>query len=147
MKLLKKISKKAGETRRNALPRGMRDPLEGVTARGSSFRGSDPAGLVLTIVLALVVAGAGLFRVWTRSEVQRLGYAIVEAEGRMRTAEADRARLTVEEATLSSPIRIAAVAESRLGLKSPRPEQIVDLRSVPSGSDTEIAALAKVKLP
>lgn len=149
MKLLKKIARKGstkGATRRDALPRGMRDPRDGVGARGTAFRGGDPAGLVFTLVIALTVAGAGLFRVWTRSEVQRLGYAIVEAESRIRAAEGERARLTVEEATLSSPIRVARVAQDRLGLHAPRPEQIVDLRPV-SGNDTEIASIGRLKLP
>ena len=143
MKLLKKIRSKT--SRRDVLPRGMRDPQEGVaTKSGGGFRGGNPSGLVFTLVIALTVAGAGLFRVWTRSEVQRLGYAIVEAESRIRAAEAERARLTVEEATLASPIRVARVAQERLGLKPPRPEQIVDLRHI-EDRDTEIAAIERLK--
>ena len=123
--------------RREALPRGLKD-LAAQAVPSEGLRGGDPSGLLFALTIVGVVAGAGLFRVWTRSETQRLSYAIVAAETRMRTAESEHARLTVEEATLSSPIRIAKVAHERLGLHSPAPDQIVDLGKNPP-DDTEIA--------
>ena len=129
-------------SRREALPRGLKDLANQASAGDRSLRGGDPAGLALVLSLVMVVAGAGLFRVWTRSETQALGYEIVAAESRLRAAEVEHARLTVEEATLSSPIRIARVANERLGLHAPAPEQVVDLGSTRESRDTELASAA-----
>ena len=129
----------ACKSRRDALPRGLKDlAAQAAPSRNAGFRGGDPAGLALVLTVIGVVAVAALFRVWTRSETQRLGYAIVAAENRLRAAETEHARLTVEEATLSSPIRVAKVAQERLGLHAPAPEQIVDL-GTSTDRDTELA--------
>ena len=134
----KKNRRLTPSARREALPRGLKDLAAQAVPSETVLRGGDPSGLLFALTIVAVIAGAGLFRVWTRSETQRLSYAIVAAESRMRTAESEHARLTVEEATLSSPIRIAKVAHERLGLHSPAPEQIVDLGKTPV-DDTELA--------
>lgn len=116
-------------SRRETLAKGMRDPWAGIggTARGPA-RSGNPRGLVLALGIAVAVASAGLFHVWTRSEHLRLAYAIVEAEARAQVAEAEQARLNVESASLSSPIRVTRIATERLGLQAPDPKQVVDLR-------------------
>jgi len=134
----KKNRRLTPSTRQDALPRGLKDLAAQAAPPTGGYRGGDPSGLVLALTVVAVIAGAGLFRVWTRSETQRLGYAIVAAEARMRVAESEHARLTVEEATLSSPIRIAKVAQDRLGLHAPGPEQIVDVGAT-APDDTELA--------
>ena len=126
----KKNRRLVPSARREALPRGLKD-LAAQAVPSEGLRGGDPSGLLFALTIVAVVSGAGLFRVWTRSETQRLSYAIVADEMRMRTAESEHARLTVEEATLSSPIRIARVAHDKLGLHAPAPEQIVDLGKAP----------------
>ena len=138
----KKTRRATTSTRRDALPRGLKDLAAQGKVPAGGFRGGDPAGLAFVLAIAMVVAGVALFRVWTRSETQRLGYAIVAAEARLRVAQSEHARLTVEEATLSSPVRIARVATERLGLRVPEPEQIVDLRGLPGNGAAEETELA-----
>lgn len=135
----RRVTSSSGTSRRDALPRGLKDfAAQASPSKNAGFRGGDPAGLALVLCVIGVVAVAALFRVWTRSETQRLGYAIVAAENRLRLAETEHARLTVEEATLSSPIRVAKVAQEKLGLHAPTPDQIVDLGKRTAG-DTELA--------
>lgn len=138
-------AKQDTSSRRGALPRGLKDFARQASAPPSGLRGGDPAGLLVVLLIVGTVAGAGLFRVWTRAETQALGYALVAAESRLRAAEVEHSRLTVEEATLSSPIRIARLAQDRLGLHAPAPEQVVDLRLSSDSPDTEIAAAFAVR--
>jgi cell division protein FtsL len=126
-------SSKSGSLRKKVLSAGMKDPWAGVgapktgafaAARGT-LRGGDWRGLVGVLAVCGAVAAAGLFRVWTRAESQALAYAIVADEGRVRTAESERQRLTLEAASLSSPIRIATLAHQKLSLHTPSADQIV----------------------
>ena len=82
----KKNRRLTPSARREALPRGLKD-LAAQAVPSEGLRGGDPSGLLFALTIVAVIAGAGLFRVWTRSETQRLSYAIVAAEARMRTAE------------------------------------------------------------
>src|SRR5688572_6716620 len=89
-----KRTKPSTTTRREAIPRGLRELAAQAkpSATPGGFRGGDVSGLFFIMVLIAAVAGAGLFRVWTRSETQRLGYAIVAAESKIRSAEVEHAR-------------------------------------------------------
>lgn len=123
-------------SRRETLAKGMRDPWAGIGGAGRApVRSGDPRGLVIALGVAVAVASAGLFHVWTRSEHLRLAYAIVEAEARAQAAESEQARLNVEIASLSSPIRVTRIATERLGLQSPDPAQVVDLGGDGNGND------------
>lgn len=127
--------------RREALPRGMKDPWEGLRpAKPLKGRSGDPGGLLVTLALAAAVAGAGLFHVWTRSEHLRLGYAIVAAESRVRAADGEKARLDVEVASLTSPSRIAKVASERLHLRVPDAGQVIDLPGSERDSGQAVAS-------
>ncbi len=127
-------------SRREALPKGMRSSVAFTPAFG---RGGDPWGLILSVVVAAAIAGSGLFHVWTRSEHLRLGYVLVAAEARVRAAESEGSRLKVEEARLASPLRIAKLAEQRLGLKAPSREQIVEVGAETGTEDAVATALAR----
>jgi cell division protein FtsL len=138
---------RTGSLRKKVLSSGMKDPWAGVgapptgafaSARGS-FRGGDWRGLVGVLAVLGAVTGAGLFRVWTRAESQALSYAVVADEARIRTAESDRERLTLEAASLSSPIRIATLAHARLGLHVPTADQVV-LMDGATSDDVSVAA-------
>lgn len=128
-----KPGKKVASLRKKVLARGMKDPWAGVgdvsgahaAVKPMAFRGGDWRGLFMTLAVCGAVAGAGLFRVWTRAQSQALGYSIVANEGRIRTAEAERQQLTLEAASLSSPIRVASIAHQRLGMHAPSSDQIV----------------------
>ena len=138
-------SKKASarvSSRADALPRGMKpkDAFEGVHAPSTSGRAGDPRGLFTTILLVGVVGLAGLFHVWTRSEHLRLGYSIVAQESHVRAADGEKARLAVEVASLSSPIRIAHLANERLGLRQPDPGQVIDLPGTGHDGNRAIAS-------
>src|SRR5688500_9025495 len=117
---------KKASSRRDALPKGLKALA---TNPGVLLgRGGDPRALLGFIGVAAMIAVTALFHVHTRAQHLRLGYAIVTAESRVRGAESDRARLAVEEASLMSPTRIARLAEGRLGLKTPEPGQVIDLK-------------------
>lgn len=140
---------KVGSLRKKVLASGMKDPWAGVgapktgafAATRGSFRGGDWRGLAGVLAVCCAVAGAGLFRVWTRAESQALGYAIVADEARVRTAESERQRLTLEAASLSSPIRIASLAHQRLGLRTPSADQVV-LMDGATPDDAQTTAVA-----
>ncbi len=117
---------KKSSSRRDALPNG----LKALVRAPATFagRGGDPRQLLSIMGVAALIAVTALFHVWTRAEHLRLGYAVVAAESRVRSAESEKARLSVEEASLMSPTRIARLAKDRLGLEQPAPGQVIDLR-------------------
>lgn len=138
---LNRFRKDRKTARREALPVGMKDPWEGLRpAKPLKGRSGDPGGLLVTIALAAAVAGAGLFHVWTRSEHLRLGYAIVAADNRVRSADGEKARLDVEVASLSSPSRIARLASDRLRLHVPDPGQVIELPGAERDSGQAVAS-------
>lgn len=124
---------KVASLRKKVLASGMKDPWAGVGAPSGAhaavklraFRGGSWRGLAMSLAVCGAVAGAGLFRVWTRAQSQALAYAIVADEGRIHAAESERERLTLEAASLSSPLRVASIAHARLGLHAPTSDQVV----------------------
>lgn len=80
--------------------------------------------ILLFIVLMLTVA---LFYVWSRLQVINLEYDISSLEGRLRTQQQESRNLQVEVASLRSPQRIAEVAQRKLGLHLPKPEQVITI--------------------
>jgi len=92
----------------------------GRAARGRSARFNAVAGLV---VLAI-----GLFHVWTRLEVGRLGYALSDARVLTERLDEELHELTIEFATETVPARLEQAALERVGLRPPAPGQVVILR-------------------
>jgi cell division protein FtsL len=83
--------------------------------------------LVLLVLCAAVLTFGAVFYLWQRYQFVRLGYEVD-------TLRADRTRLVeaiepleVEVQYLSRPERIDALARARLGMRPPRPDQVIVL--------------------
>jgi len=80
--------------------------------------------LILMLVAALVAGSAAVCQVWTRLRAIDYGYKISKASSlQTQLTEANR-RLRLEIALLTSPTRIARIANEELGLQPPAPEQV-----------------------
>ncbi len=74
---------------------------------------------------ALLLAGVGVFHVWSHTKVITSGYELarLEAEGQRLSAERDRLR--IEVATLRAPGHLEWFARTRLGMAPPAPGTVV----------------------
>ena len=87
--------------------------------------GGCPARVTAMAILMMgLLVGAGLFCVWSRTEVVREGYALVGLNQELRRLAAEQERFKLEAASLRAPDRIEAIAKTQLGLQFPTPEQI-----------------------
>jgi cell division protein FtsL len=100
--------------------------------KGSGAKG--PRVLLLLVGFVLVTIGVNLRRVYGRSEAMEI-----------RTMEQRREALVSEQQTLQNDIRVASdrkhmieIAQSRLGMKMPDLDKVIDLprRPLPSGRDS-----------
>jgi cell division protein FtsL len=91
--------------------------------KAPGLRGAS--ALLAAALLALPLAGVGIFHVWTRTRVQRAGYALGRLEAEHRRLAAERDRLKLEVATLRSPGRLERFARERLGMAPPAPGAVV----------------------
>ncbi|WP_305044194.1 cell division protein FtsL [Geoalkalibacter sp.] len=81
--------------------------------------------LLLFVGLVLVIS---LFFVWSRIQVFQLKYEISALETALRDAQQEERRLRLEVASLRNPSRIENIARTKLGLRPPVPEQIINVR-------------------
>lgn len=92
--------------------------------------------LLLPILVGLVafgaLAGAGLFHTWLRVEGMREGYRLSKVTSRHTKLLREAERLHLEVATLKAPARIERLAREKLGMRPPRPRQVVVLHDVPA---------------
>ncbi|HVN71616.1 MAG TPA: cell division protein FtsL [Desulfomonilia bacterium] len=82
-----------------------------------------PFGMVMLLFM-LVWA---MFHVWTRHMVTELGYSLSQEEAAKEQLLSENKALKIEISTLKSTKRLQLIAENQLGLKSPKPEQVVYL--------------------
>ncbi len=90
--------------------------------QGVSF--GRPRLFPLFVFIAILLF-LSLFVVWSRLQVVHLEYEISSLESRVREATQDVQRLRLEAASLRSPARIEQVAQSRIGLRLPTPDQVI----------------------
>ena len=83
--------------------------------------------LLPVLVFIALMSFVALFYVWSRLQVINLEYGISSLEGRLRTLQQESRGLQVEAASLRSPQRIAQVAQQKLGLHLPKPEQVITI--------------------
>ncbi len=97
--------------------------------------------LVSATFIVALLAASGLFCVWSRTEVVRLGYAGSELAREVRDLAAQKERLRAQAALLRSPDRIETIARDDLGMQFPSRGQI---RNVEYGRRPahEVGALA-----
>lgn len=77
----------------------------------------------LLVTIALVFCA--LLFVWSRIEVVQIGYDISQANNVYHELIKENHRLRVEIVSLNSPSRIEKITRTKLGLRSPQPEQII----------------------
>lgn len=79
-------------------------------------------------LLAVIGLGLAIAQVWIRLQVVATGYALSDARRLLRTLEGQRQRLEGEWRTKTAPARLAEQATQRLGLSTPQPGQVVQVR-------------------
>lgn len=80
------------------------------------------AGLGLALMFALAAT-----HVWVRLRVVSVGYTLSDTRRLVSALEAEQAALRVEWQAATAPGNLSRLAEERLGLSFPRPEQVVNL--------------------
>ena len=92
-------------------------------------------GVVLLWLIAVAAAAASfLVHLTLCFENVRLGYDVDDAHRQQRGLQELRRKLSLEEATLSQPDRIAAVARA-LDMEQPKPEQITMMLGGPAAPE------------
>ncbi len=94
-----------------------------LTAMAAKYR-----GVKLTAIWALILCvfiGQLLFYTWCRVQCVRVGYEISSETDRHRKLTVLQSELKIELARLKSPERISHIARTRLGLRTPGPEQTI----------------------
>jgi cell division protein FtsL len=81
--------------------------------------------VLVALLIFLLVTSIFVFHVWSRLYVFRTGYEIYQQEKTKQELLEENRILTMEVASLKSPARIERIARDDLGLRSPRPEQVV----------------------
>jgi cell division protein FtsL len=79
----------------------------------------------LWFMLMSVFIAELLFYTWIRVQCTQIGYEINQATETYQQRVTMQNNLKIESARLKSPERIAAIAQQKLGLHVPKPEQIV----------------------
>lgn len=85
-------------------------------------------GLGMMMGLGILITGTILFYVWSRLEVVRLNYSILETSKEERRLFLQNERFKVELATLMSPSRLSYLAKSQLNLKDPSQHQVIYMK-------------------
>jgi len=83
-------------------------------------------GQFFLFLVALVLAG--VFYVWSHSQMIELGYDISRCESRLRTLAREENCLRLEAASLKNPARIERLARQQLGLHNPQSHQVIIVR-------------------
>lgn len=79
------------------------------------------------IILLLTLSLWAMLHVWSRHMVTELGYSLSGEQALKERLTSENKALRIEISTLKSPKRLEAIAERNLGLRTPRPEQVVHL--------------------
>ncbi len=85
-------------------------------------------GLGTLMGIGILLTGTILFYVWSRVEVVRLNYAILEVSRAERKLFMQNERLKVELAQLLTPSRLSSLAKNKLNLKDPSHRQIIYIK-------------------
>lgn len=80
------------------------------------------------LVFLVALVGAGVFYIWSCSQLIELGYAISSCEGQLLELQREESCLRLEVATLKNPAHLEAVARNQLSLHYPDPRQVIIVR-------------------
>ena len=107
----------------------MMDWAGGMESRNYAIRREiDTRNLLDLLLISLsigMMAGVFLFHSWVHAKMIETGYKAQSLQAEERALVNDQAKLTLEEQTLMSPDRIDAIAQADLGMKPPRPSQLL----------------------
>jgi cell division protein FtsL len=123
-----------GPQRRGFGPDGLRRAWPGELRRRARRSGAKLACLAF-----LVVVTGGLLRVWLRTQLIHVGYALSRAGNEERRLTEENRALRIEVAMLRRPERISQLASERLGMRAPERAELLAARlrrptaSSPSG--------------
>ncbi len=101
------------------------------TEKGRDSRKSVASKMQLLLFFTLVMLfliGGSLFHVWSRIQRINLGYEISNSLKERRALEEANKKLRVDIATLKSYGRIEHIAIVELGMRKPRPDQVIVIR-------------------
>ncbi|MGH9483158.1 MAG: cell division protein FtsL [Terriglobales bacterium] len=87
---------------------------------------------LLAAVAVLFALGFGY--AWQRFEMVRLGYQLEAARTQAASLEQWNRGLQLQQAALRSPVRIYALAQTRLGMQTPQPGQVLALDTLPGSA-------------
>jgi len=93
-------------------------------AKTSSFQ-ITRRQVVITLMMLVCFMGTGIGYVWSNFERTQIGYDLSQLQKEeMRLSEINQ-KLKLELATLKSPQNLEHLAIQKLGLRPPKPEQII----------------------
>ncbi len=95
---------------------------QGVGARSEAVQKKFIKKWAVWFIIATVL---GLFYVWSRVQVVRLGYDVSKLKAEAETLNKQASNLELEIARLKSPARLEDVAKNMVKMKVPSAEQII----------------------
>jgi cell division protein FtsL len=98
-------------------------------------------GLLLISLSIGMMAGVFLFHSWVHAKLVETGYKAQNLQAEERALVNDQAKLTLEDQTLMSPDRIDVIAQADLGMRPPRPSQLLApvFRDIETTRETTLA--------
>ncbi|MCH8077942.1 MAG: cell division protein FtsL [SAR324 cluster bacterium] len=85
------------------------------------------ASLMVVVLCALVLTSGALFYLWQRYQFISLGFEVERLRAEKSRLEVEIEPLQMESDYLSRPERIEILARERLGMRPPRPGQVIVL--------------------
>lgn len=80
-----------------------------------------------SIILLTCFAAWAFFHIWSRHMATELGYRISEEQNTKEELLSENKSLKLEISALKSTRRLEAIAREKLGMDTPKPEQVVYL--------------------
>jgi len=112
-----------------------------VAPKASSFRRGRFTYIVFFVFLAFLCS---LFYIWSRIQIVNVGYEINRENILREELVEQNKKLTLEVATLKSPVRLEALAKNNYQMDLPGKEQVFTLSAL---SDLQVADLKKEETP
>jgi cell division protein FtsL len=81
--------------------------------------------VIITLMMLICFMGTGIGYVWSNFERTQIGYDLSQLKKEEMRLEEINQKLKLELATLKSPQNLERLAIQKLGLGSPKPEQII----------------------
>jgi len=86
-----------------------------------------------------LVTCAGVFAVWTSSQVRKEQYRLGELKSETAQLEIENHAVRGEVARLENPARLEKIAQERIGLVYPEPGQVLSLSAAPAAEGKQLS--------